>query len=304
MYIVGRPSGSKKPLLLKAIEGKSGMFSITDKSRWDNPITYKLSSNEILAHLGDKPEIGKVFGIDTEAALKRKIYKGWGEVFLYKTVSDHLEQRLIKAFVYVLGRLKKMNKTSWHPLSTEIRNPKGIKLGHYHYKSNDTDTLALFLPESISYRELVRIIAHEAAHGVWFRDLNNAGRARWINTHLKYASITSVDVTTIKRLVSDLYKAGSISEYSKDTSIEELATLNMYVKWATTLLHVDKRDLNVLIEDRSGLPIPSSAIFKSKIESITEYAAKNPRELFAESYASLFIDDLKNDKIKKLIKST
>lgn len=304
MYVVAHPKGTKSPKLYKTKQnGGRTMGVIPDANMWSNdPVEIK--GSEIVVHLGDDPPIGSVYGVWIEPVVKRQTIKGYGEIISFvDNMPEVVEARALKSFPIALKRVRALGPQCDWEMQTELRNPKGTRAGYYQFRPKGTDTLTLYPIEGQSTREMVKVVAHELAHGIWYRHMDASGRAEWISLYDRFVQVTDVSQRDVKVMVRDMRQIGSVRDYIKDAEPEEQAAADIFCRWLHKVHSIDKRELNDLIVSGSEVPMPNTHLHRSDTQTpVTLYSKRtDATELFAEAVSCEIVGDLSNKHIRKLV---
>jgi len=302
-YVVAQPNGTKTPKLYKTKQNGGRLLGvIPDEEMWSAQ-SIELHANEIIIHLGDNPPIGSVYGVWVEPIVKRLNIRNYGEIYNYADLTDVEEQRLAKAFPIALIRMQKLGPQCDWDLITEIRNPRGNKNGLYKYKPKGTDTLTYYQVQGQSPREIVKVVAHELAHGVWLRYMDATQRSRWIKLYDKFVSVKEITEREVDNMVKDMRQIGSVRDYMKDSEPEEQAAATIFLQWLKQVHTITTRELQDLLESGSQIPVPNTHLHKSDVQTpVTCYSKSSAPEMFSEALSSYIVGDLSDKRFIRMIK--
>jgi len=308
-YIIAHPKGDKRPSLFRVIKqgGSTLRCQATDATRFDKSVSLRdVRQSEIVVALSDKPMYGTVYGVLVEPALRREPVRGWGNVTFFADMDDSSKTRLSKALQVAFAKMKAWGLArEWFPIETEIRNPKGRVLGTYSYRPRGTDRLVLRPLQGISTRELVKIIVHECAHGVWHRVLTAQDRAKWIDVYNKCRAVRTVEVGKIKQFIRGMREMGSLRDFTKECDDKDQVALGMYVDWLKKVHGLDRFDIQDMLASGENPPIPDTHLHVGSLKApITLYSKESASEMFAEAMSSMAVGDLSNPQIKGLLGRT
>jgi hypothetical protein len=303
-YAVCHPSGVKSPRLYRIkVNGGKMLGYVPDETMWgSDPLPIR--GDEVIVHLGDEPPVGSVYGVWVEPVDKRWVVPNYGNVYCYvPKLPDATVERMKQAFQKALARVRKLGpQCDWETV-TEVRNPRGNKLGTYTYKSNGVDRLKLYHHEGTGLREMVKTIAHELGHGVWFRHMTPEARSDWIELHERMVRVQSVSVKDVKLMLRDMRQLGSVRDYSKEAEPEEIEAAKLYLDWLKRVHKITRLEVQDLIAAGRNPPIPDTHIHRSDFDAaITLYGKNSPDELFCEALSSLVVGDLANKEIEKMLR--
>lgn len=307
-YAVVHPEGAKKAVLVKIVkQGGSKMIGVRpDHTMYTDKQSVEFRGKDVIVHLGDKPPVGSVYGTWVEPVEKRRTAKGWGDVYWYTQSDDTVVERVHKALRISLKRLSERGLDGWKDESflTEIRNPKGRLLGTYSYKSNASDRLTLRDVAGQGVREYVKVICHEAGHGVWLRMLSPEDRSEFIALYNEFVAVKSVSVADVKDIVKSIRQIESLRAHLKEAEPEEQAATGIYLGWLQKVHKLSKREVQDLVSAGKKLPLPDTHLHRSEVGlPITLYSKTSPDELFCEALGSDMVGDLADKRIKKMIRA-
>lgn len=305
VYVIAQPPGNKKPRLYKIIKQNGSRIIGVEPNHfmYGDQLKSEFASRDIIVPLGDSPPYGNAYGVTVEPIHKRYIIKGWGEVFHYVKLLDTEVERIHKALTLSLSKMRARGLDGWHPVLTEIRNPKGKVLGTYGYRPKDQDVLTLRPMQGQGLREIGKVVVHEGAHGVWHRIMTPEDRSEWIELYEQYVSVASVSVGDVKRMVQSMKQLEGIRAYMKESEPEEQAAANIYLGWLKNVHGLTSREIQDLVSAGRKLPIPDTHLHRSSVSTpITLYSKESPSELYAEALASDILGDLADKRIKKMLR--
>lgn len=307
MYVIACPEGRKRPALFKVLKRNGSRIIAVEpnSSMYGDSLRAEFPSKDIIVPLGDDPPYGTAYGVLVEPVLKRMLIKGWGEVFHYCRMTDEQRDRVHRALTLSLSKMKQRGLDGWHPVQTEIRNPRGKINGTYHYKPKAQDALILRPQTGQGLRELVKVLAHEGAHGVWFRLMTPEDRAAWIELYEQYVSVKTVSVGDVKRMLNSIRQLEGIRPYLKECEPEEQSAANIYLGWLRNVHGMSAREAQDMVSAGRRLPIPDTHLHRSSVATpITLYSKESATELYAEALSSDIVGDLNDKRIKALLRKS
>lgn len=262
----------------------------------------EVSTKDIVLNLGDDPYPGKVHGIDVSELYRgRKTHDYFGPIYWFYKPEADLGNALIKAF-------DKTHKTLKHAGLDFLVSPDtciwealpyhGEKYAGMYIHSKKPDLMPhrfQIRPEIMPATDWPYVIQHELGHHchlqyVTSRKLN----AAWIRLYN-----TSIQVSSIKASKSQEFLDGLLgqaenhpSDYKSLLSEEDTLLYKLVLKNIQTQHSLSPRELDLLFDAEYYDDIrnvwPTRGISKKDLAPIvTEYATKNYKELFAESFALL-----------------
>lgn len=307
-YAVVHPEGAKKAVLVKIIKqgGSRSVGVRPDHTMFGDAERIEFRGKDVVVHLGDNPPVGSVYGTWVEPVVKRRIAKGWGDVYWHTQSKDVVVERIHKALRVALKRLAERGLDSWKTgdFVTEIRNPKGNNLGLYHYKSNAADRMVLRDVAGQGLREFTKVIAHEAGHGIWFRVLSPEERAEFITLYDEYVAVKTVSQSEVKDIVKSIKQLEGVRAHLKEAEPDEQAATNIYLGWLNKVHKISPRSVQDLVSAGKKLPVPDTHLHRSEVSTpITLYSKSSPDEMFCEALGSDVVGDLADKRIKKMIRA-
>lgn len=255
------------------------------------------SAETVRANLGQKPIFGKVFGINVEPYDRTIAIPEWGDLRIYRTKMKREERdNLKKAFKEAYAILNKHNAFSFTKFLShvELRTATGKYAGKFikkRAKGDDikVDVIAINNVPLTDYKYALYVIMHEAAHGIWFRQVPKNVQAKWLKLYAKRMVVQSVSDKHLSRLSKSVEAYdGSINDYIKEmASDEETIILKEVIAHIRKVHKLDRFDLDILFDSGnremlSSLWPVATDIAKPTFEP-SVYALTNPKEFFAES---------------------
>jgi hypothetical protein len=304
MYVIAQTATMKKPALLKILKkGGTKLLGIKPNSdMYGEGEKIEFAQRDIIIPLGEDPPYGTCYNVLIEPVHKRYLIKGWGEIYHYVKLTDAEIERTHKAFTLSLSKMRQRGLDSWHPVHTEVRNKKGKINATYRYNPKGQDGLTLRPQQGQGLRELVKVITHEGAHGIWHRIMTAAERAEWIELYDQYVSVKTVTVGDVKRMVQSIRQIEGIRQFLHESEPEEQAAANIYLGWIRNVHGMSAREVQDLVSAGRKLPIPDTHLHRSSTSTpITLYSKESAPELFAEALSSDIVGDLSDKRIKKMI---
>jgi hypothetical protein len=175
------------------------------------------------------------------------------------------------------------------PIMTEIHARKGSHLGAYKYSSKgETDKLIARVDESIS--EMPYIFGHEYGHGIWFRHFTPRKRLAWIKLYHESVALSDLSKRDLEMMLDDLKSAGDSASYMKACEGDMLVAVKAIFRHIKQVHSIDRHHFDlILMLDEEGTRAddywPKHLEISEKNVLLTDYAKKNPEELFAETFA-------------------
>lgn len=277
--------------------------------------TIEFKSSEMLANLGKTPKIGgKVYG-QTIIIYLDDLAVGWPiKVDIFREIDDREKRCLIKAFKKAKEILEKHDAFGFASCLSKIQvKPNVSKMqGAYHSKTGQEgfeDILLLTPTDLTNVDELVYYILHESSHGVWFRQLPRDYRARWSSSFNKRNDINRYGETELQELadiVVEISKTGvrfkDMMKELKSENPDEHDAFKEVIAYVKKVHHIDTEEFESLALNKPDKfkelwpVVTDNPMFKV---DVTEYAMKNVKEFFAESFSYFLLGrKLPNDVVK------
>lgn len=301
-----------KNLLVKvaATEGKSYIGSTQRMSRRSDgtyetrkKITFR--RKDVLVNLGPSPKNGKVYGVTVEPLRERVETNTCGEILVFAKLDSKELSRVKTALVKSYKFLDKKGLLKVQP-ALEIRPPSGKYSGTYQVFPKATSDLLVLYPnfETMDDDYLRYAILHEYGHALWFRCLSDRSIASWIQLYAKHTALNACDEDDLSSMLEEIVSAGSIKDFLRSADDEEtklqVKAILRHIKnlHSITQKHLDK--LLRLNEDISSY-WPSFVEFSEKNFIISEYAATEVEEFFAEAFSFALTGKKLPKDVKKLL---
>ena len=296
MYVIAKPAGTQRPQLYETRRAGTQLLGrAPDATKYGGGTAVRISPDDIIIHLGERPPYGTAYGVLVEPIHDRWLVRGWGTVHCYlPKITDSQRERISKALVTSRRLVERQfpDMVRWE-LHTDVRNPKGRILATYGYRPKGEDVLTLRPQGEIGARELVKMITHELGHGVWHRGMTAEQRAQWIKLHARYVRVSSVSVADVKRMVRGMRQIASVRDYLKDADPEDVVRAQIYLGWCKKVYSLTGRELQDLVNSGDELPVPDTHLHLSDMNApITMYSKESPSELFCEALSSHLVNDL------------
>jgi hypothetical protein len=298
-------------LLVKAKANASDSKTVKAELQEMPHIRSKIDHYEVknvVLNLGPRPEPGKVYGFDlSRVYLGSREHEYFGDFHFFTRLNKEAGSKLFKGADYVAKKLRKQGLDFLFDCNCvyEIVPKHGKYAGMYYPERKKQDIpprIQLSVDKSFVESSPITdaysyVLMHEIGHLVHLKFLRNktALNAKWIN---KYSTTIKPRVVTKEQshaLLDELPShqedglRGLVASLEDD---EAKADLKLVIKWIRETKSIDLRDLDTLIRngDNSKEVLrglwPTIPVQSKKLSPlVTEYACKNVRELFAESFA-------------------
>jgi acylphosphatase len=307
-YIIVSGVGSRcKNQLVKFLqqEGKECTGYLDAPSKDDESKTVSFLTKEIVANLGRFPKSGTVHGVKIERLLKTIKDKRFGEIRIYQKFNDEQLERLmheLKTFYSII----KANGHHKVPYHIEVRAVSGKYQGYYKHLPKAEQDILCIRPEK-NMEGLQYILGHEHAHGLMARRCNARTRNSWVKLYHSFVTISEATEDDLAAILEEIQVAGNIGDYLKDAEEETKEIVKACLRYINQVHNLSKHHLDTALSIQESIeqywPV-TSLDFSSKEIAITDYARKNPDEMWAESYAFNFLNRPLPKKVQALVDST
>jgi hypothetical protein len=167
----------------------------------------------VVANLGERPAEGSAYGTKIEPYYKTTPHDQWNDIHWFVRPKKSVRKMLFKSLSRVYKKLKSLGLEGRCGFTIlEMRPKRGKWAGTYHYKPKaDFDLMTI---HSQDYADPDYLFAHEYGHGVWYRMMSKAQRARWVKLYSRYAKMQELSVGDIRRVRKSLVSSGvTVKEY-------------------------------------------------------------------------------------------
>lgn len=288
--------------IVKVDKEKKKYQAVLEKDSIDgSEAPFDFNPKEIVATLGRAPKPGSVYGVSVEPLRERIDHSFWGEIRIFAELDDTQRKNLRAALKDVKERLQKIRMPQL-PLITEIRAQKGKMLGYYKHKPKaEFDVLCAKIDDTVS--EMDYIVAHEYAHGIWYRHMMPKQRMSWVRMYHDAITLNDVSPKELKNILEDLKQNGDLYSYYKECDEEAQQVLKAVFRHIKQVHSIDRKhfELALTVGDDISVYWPKSVELSEKTILLTEYARKSPEELFAEAFALRFVGKKLPQKINDLL---
>lgn len=302
-----------RPTLCFVLNPRSKQAVVEKSLATDEPENIKYEEKDVLCNLGPMPAHGKLYGVDVmpyERTIKTKKY---GPILFFTQVPKDDLKKLQKAMSNMYDAFSERASTDFLPVSQiRICPKKGKYAGSYSAKQKYgviTDTIH-FHPDDFSdqqYNEY--LVAHEFAHALWFRCVEQKIRAKWIVLYQKRLKLSSVDHYALEAIYKELIEyEGTIRDYMKEVAgDEDKLLLREILSFFRKYHSMTPDDVELLFQYDSGKLVemwPTVATLSELRPDISTYSLKNVQEFFAEAVAYTLTGKILPKDVSKAIKHT
>ncbi len=293
-YIIAKVGFKNMLVLVTSAKDHSG-YPETDPDLDTGEKTIKYNPDEIVANLGASPAFGKAFGINIEPFSHTIKHSFWGNINFYRKLDAKESKALKRGFAKAKEALEKEDCFGFLPLTVEIRNKQGKYAGKYVCKtdkktSETRDRLVISAETLLDPVYNSYIVLHEAGHGVWYRQVDDEIKTRWLKLYTKRIGVTKYKESDLKRVYDGFMDySGNINDYVKEmASDEDVLLIKEVLSYMFKKRRLDRHDILLLSESHSSMVLenwPTVAELTEAKADVSEYSCVNVREFFAECFA-------------------
>ena len=283
-YLIFRPERDiMKRALGRVMDNEGGDELVVNIENPNKPdvVTSIIGGDHVDINLGPKPETGaKIMGVDVEPWADT-IEHALGTVRIFV----RLGEKATKIFTDGLDDAAAVwNKVGLPPIPALINvriNKRSTLIGHGTYKASKTgpDMITLRLGRNSS-KLAAFIMLHEMCHGLDHHYADSRLRAAWAalyNEQIVVAKATKAEIAHARMEML----GGTIEANDLNKAI---------LSWLKDKRSLDRRHVMALAVSEEGAQIlsdvwPSAVDLSDRQALVTEYALKNPSELFADTMA-------------------
>ena len=252
----------------------------------------------IVCNLGQNPLPGKVYGVDTTHWLAFKNHDAFGKIHFFTNPGKELGRALMKAFDVAEHRLHHygLDNSIEPSLIYEVR-PRHGKLAGRYFHSRDEERyphrIELY-PEimATAVSKLPYVILHEHGHHIHAKYLTQPKvNAAWIKLFNTSIAPRDIPVSLSKRILKELLSSGEApSRAVKLLDEDDAAVCRFIYRYISKERSIGISELDFLAASGNNEAIeelwPTHSLEKKELAPIiTDYAAKNFRETFAEAFS-------------------
>lgn len=264
--------------------------------------TLTVPATDIILNLGRHPTPGKVYGFDL-----KKLYRGksahdeFGEIYYFTQPDEQNKARFLKALDTSASILKKhrLGFVVSSPFLFEVVPKNGKYAGMYHHSSKEGVLSRVMLSvsdetlEGASLNNYTYVILHELGHLIHFTYLGGLKKlnSKWVELFSKTIAPRTVTASRCKELGVEAFslEEGVKGLYaSSDDDVRN--ELRLISKWLREVKNVSAKEIDLLIASNAKETFktvwPKVDVHSKKLSpTVSEYACKSWRELFAEAFA-------------------
>ena len=283
-----------KPKLAYVLNGKSRKAVLNDSLCTDEPINFTFDADQVMCALGDAPEQGTLYGVKVEPFLKTVETEKYGPIHFFRYMKPREKEALKTAMRAVYEFYQKNISVDFLPLNgLFIRNAKGKYAGSYKAmtRANEWKDQITFHPKDFSDANYnVYLVAHEFAHGVWFRCVPHRVKAKWIKLYDKRMRLNEITEDYLTDLCKSIISyEGGMNAYIKEVADdEEREVIKEIITYFKKHHGLGRDNVELLIEydsEKLAKIWPHVALLTEKRVDISQYATTKVEEFFAEALA-------------------
>ena len=272
----------------------------------------------LLANLGQEPLPGSAYGCQIRKLHSRTEHSFWGNISIMRSMDDEEREVLKRSLTAGLNCLKTIGcKDAIQLDNLMVVDAKGRYAGYY--KQDKRGYHICLHPKEFIEEQGTQIINHELAHAIWYQLTGENAKAEWVQLYTNYIDLYKSPDEQMSEVI-DIVSAQSrhMDEYHDLVSeIEGGNEMLDNLTWALMDIHLlDKQDLDLFLWSLSSKKrrraleraVSNVSRLSGEVSSsfpVSEYASKNTREFFAESYAH-YLSSPSNvpDDVEELLKRT
>ncbi len=287
LKVADRPALAKVSAVPAA--GKKGAYKATLCKEKDTAkktvLPVEFSLNEVQANMGRHPPVGTVYGQKVEPLVKTRSSKFWEEIRIYKHLSDKDEAELVSELSAAYNRLVKFRLGNIK-IELEIRQESGKYSGMYFFCPREENDIMWIKPAQ-NFEGMRYDVYHEYGHGVWYRMMKPSQRLAWVKLYHEYVGLQEVTAADLEEIREEVEAAGSINAFVKAADEQTQLIFKAAMRQISQVHGLGKKHLDLAITQGESIEDfwPVNLELSEKEVIVTDYARKNPEELFAESFA-------------------
>jgi hypothetical protein len=286
---------------VRKIEGKE-IEGVLEKNTHLKPITVSFKKKQIVLNLGVKPPVGSVFGFNVGSYYRgKKSHPDFGDVHFFVDLKEEEKLSLRKSLDRAASLLqeKDLGFVLNDNLVLNICPKKGKYAGWYNHSSGPDGQNEIYVsladinsPEAVAKKQYLYVLVHELGHALHFNFVRDSQKleAKWIELYNQSIGMRKVEAKECRAFLKSFLQAETdfqswMSSFEED---EDKAKLRLILKWVREVKSLSTRELLFMIQDGQDLVDvwPNVDVCSKDLKPlVTEYACKNYKELFAESFA-------------------
>jgi len=313
----GRPP---KPVLIRVskVVGRN-LIGVMEVERHRNASTVEVPASSVMMNLGSDPLPGHVYGYDLSYIYRRSVEVPYiGDVGLFCKVKKEEYESFCNGVVELRKKLKSVGlaKLLDEQIDYEVvsKSYAGKWAGMYSCAKAEGSvpkiqiTLDTGRLQESSLALYSYVLAHEIGHHVHFKYVkpHSGIDARWVSAYQRTVRPAVVPETEVSELLKKLLQHRSVSGLKSDLEEERLPRLQKVLKEVRSSSGLSTREIDLLLSSDEDEQVRSAWLgsgvsLSTKHPSVSEYALKNYKELFAESFAFYVLGHTLPKSVSKLI---
>lgn len=307
IFVTPTESESKSPKLVLVRVTKINadtIIGVMEATRHQSASTIEVPKASVALNVGETPPPGKVYGYDLHHIFtRRRTIDPLGEVAFFTRATKEQVSSLRTAAANVEKRLRKAKldfileaPIDYHIVSKERA---GKYAGMYHHSKDLSKhnhkievTLDDSRRESASINTYEYVLAHEIGHALHFGYLKNsdAADAAWVRAYTRTVRPIAVPTDLVEFMLETLIKSGSVDGARGEIPEDGLPAWKRVLNEVRTSSGLTPKEIDLLLKDNRTKTVkeawPRTGLMRNELHpSVTQYALKNYRELFAETFA-------------------
>lgn len=284
---------------------------VMEKTRHDNPRSIDFAPDQVLVNLGPQPKFGTVYGCKVEWLHETRQTDEWGPIHFFRDTTGKERKAVRQVLDGQLALRKKLGlPVPDYMASVHVREKSGKWAGTYAYRPrNKEGDIITLRPSSFTEpteqqsvvkpsRWLDYVVAHEDAHGWWYRYCTAKVKARWIKAYHSLCVLSASEPDEVKSLGRDFLKTtATVRDYRTDLPEEHQALFDGCISWIVDYHSLSRDNIDTLLDvDRSSVKAlwPTDKLFDTDTQiPLGEYASTSVEELFAEAFALRYATGMK-----------
>ena len=264
---------------------------------------------DILATLGKNPVYGNAYGLKVEPHIKTESLD-FAAVHYYRKVTKADKAVLYENLTKAYDTLSDLDVGNF-PIVIEVKHNPGKIEGTYKY-NEDMDIITL-KPAEFNV-DILPLIYHELGHQVWNRDLDAKTKASWVDFYHKGVALSTASKSSVKNVCTlfddHKMKVGEFHNYLEEEygeDAKEILIFSEIMSYIQDKHHLNTKYFDLLIlagvKIRKYFPKCKLKLTNYNI-LVSEYAEKNPEELFCETFSYFLSKRKLTDEATALITKT
>lgn len=290
-FFIAKHKG-KPALMVKLAGAHRGVLEHTLHN--DEPESVNYEPELVLCNLGKDPAPNTYCSVHVRPYVKTVPSNKYGPVIIRTKLDNKDRKALSDAMAWVYDWYKKHATVAFLPLhQVFLYPPKGKYAGCYKARSRGSETFDVMELHPKSFSDPIYnryLVAHEFAHGLFFRCVPRDIRARWMRLYQKRLKLSKIKSNRMEELWLTVSSYdGGLSAYLKESADdEERLLLKEVIGYFRRNHRMAADDITMLLDNNRELLKslwPSSATLTEERPDMGSYAMKSYEEMFAEAMA-------------------